>query len=216
MSTFSRILEGTASLFIFAAIVLELFTLLGNTYDKPFLRDLYVIRLTQNSTTDFIDLGLWNSCNGTDGQVLYCDIPQPAFIWTNATGIDKFTSDAFDGYSPVFQANFILYWIGVGFTLLAFVFSVMTWSNNRRFDYTKTAIVTFFGFLIMLAVFCITIVMGARIANTAFLSDTTNASHIGPATWTTLGAMVGLLYATAFYCLSCSFRHRDTRKYDNI
>ncbi|KAI8353207.1 hypothetical protein BD560DRAFT_336816 [Blakeslea trispora] len=214
--TFSRILEGTASLFIFAAIVLELFTLLGNTYNKPFLNDLYVIRLTQNSTTDFIDLGLWNSCNGTDGQVLSCDMPKGAFIWTNATGLDRFTSDAFESYPPVFIANFVIYWIGLGLTLLAFVFSIMTLGSNRRFNYTNTAIITFFGFLMMLVVFCIMIVMGARIANTAFSYNTANTSHIGPATWTTLGAMAGLLYATVFYCISCSFRHKDSRRYDNI
>ncbi|KAI8078282.1 uncharacterized protein B0P05DRAFT_614908 [Gilbertella persicaria] len=209
-----RFLESFASIFIFFAIILELFTLLSNTYNKPFLNDLYIVRLIQNSTTDFIDLGLWNACNGTANQVLSCDYPQPAFVWTNATGLDKFTSDTFDGYPPVFLANFIIYWIGFGLTLLAFVFSVMT--HSHRFKYTSVAMITFFAFVFMLVAFCIMIVMGARIANTAFSNDTSNYSHIGPATWMTLGAMAGLLYATVYYCCSCFFRPKNMPRYSSI
>ena len=46
-----------ATFFDFAALVLQVFTLLGSTYNRAFLRDLYFARLETGS--DFIDFGLW-------------------------------------------------------------------------------------------------------------------------------------------------------------
>lgn len=46
-----------ASFFTFAALVLQVFSLIGNTYNRAFLRSLYFVKL--NLSNQFITFGLW-------------------------------------------------------------------------------------------------------------------------------------------------------------
>jgi hypothetical protein len=57
MTYLIKLLHYTVSLLAFGALILELFVLIANTYNKPFLKDMYFARLTKNET--FIDFGLW-------------------------------------------------------------------------------------------------------------------------------------------------------------
>jgi formate-dependent nitrite reductase membrane component NrfD len=57
MAFLIKLVHCTASLFAFGALILQLFILLANIYNVPFLKDMYFARLTKNET--FIDFGLW-------------------------------------------------------------------------------------------------------------------------------------------------------------
>jgi len=68
----------------FAALVLEIFSLIGNTYNKPFLRSLYFARISTSSAT--YDFGLWNYCVGdASGTITECSKPVAAFPWSKST-----------------------------------------------------------------------------------------------------------------------------------
>lgn len=62
MGFWAHFFDYAVSLFAFGALILEFFALIANTYNVPFLKDIYFTRLSQNTTTspvDFIDFGLW-------------------------------------------------------------------------------------------------------------------------------------------------------------
>jgi hypothetical protein len=46
-----------ATFFTFAALVLQVFTMIGNTYNQPFLRSLYFAKLVIGNK--FYTFGLW-------------------------------------------------------------------------------------------------------------------------------------------------------------
>jgi hypothetical protein len=58
MGFWASFFKYLASVFAFAALVFQFFTLLGNTYNLAFIRDLYLARLTKDND-EFIDFGLW-------------------------------------------------------------------------------------------------------------------------------------------------------------
>ncbi|KAI9471864.1 MAG: actin cortical patch SUR7/pH-response regulator pali [Benjaminiella poitrasii] len=217
MAFWASFFKYLASIFAFAALLLQFFTLLGNTYNVRFLRDMYFARLTKNSH-DFIDFGLWGACYGSNNTITYCNTPKPAFDWSKADGLDEFVSTlSLEGhYSKVFLAEFILYWCGFALTLFAFIFSVST-HYNRVTD-SLAALATSVAFLVLAALFVMLIVVAYRVIHTAISSFDNGLIHgsIGSATWMTLGAMAGLLFATIYYCLGCLFRARRKVNYDKI
>jgi hypothetical protein len=58
MGFWKNFFDNAVSIFAFAALILEIFTLIANTYNVRFLRDMYFARLTQNNE-QFMDFGLW-------------------------------------------------------------------------------------------------------------------------------------------------------------
>ncbi|KAG2221036.1 hypothetical protein INT45_009285 [Circinella minor] len=193
-----------ATFFDFAALVLQVFTLLGSTYNRPFLRDLYFARLETGS--DFINFGLWSSCSGRDGIVESCSSPHPAFDWTTAGGSDYASIRevaGLDGLSKVFLANFILYWIALGLTLFAMLVTFM--AGFRRGSDFLASFLTFISAIVMIVVFIILMVVSMRGINNVKGAGVDVSGHLGPSMWMTLGAMVALLLSSFWYCLTCCF-----------
>ncbi|KAL7313470.1 hypothetical protein PS15m_007215 [Mucor circinelloides] len=213
MAFWASFFKYTASIFAFCALVLQFFTLIGNTYNVKFLKLLYIARLTKNGQ-DFIDFGLWNACTGTNGTVLHCNTPKPAYVWTAESSLTEFIGSPVGGYDKVFLANFILYWCGLALTLFAFVFSVSTHYN--RITDSMAAMATCLAFLVLFAVFVILIVVAYRVIGLTHSHNATVQGSIGSATWMTLGAMAALLLATIYYGLGCFFRAKRARTYEKV
>ncbi|KAI9255465.1 actin cortical patch SUR7/pH-response regulator pali [Sporodiniella umbellata] len=187
-----------ASFFTFAALVLQVFTLLGNTYNRAFLHSLYLARLSIGS--QFTTFGLWSFCSGSGTSVSTCSHPIPAFDWSQADGVKNLIGDMHN-YEKLFLANFILYWIALGLTLIALVITIM--SHFRRGPDFCAAIATFFAFVVMLVVFVIVLIISIRGVNMAKGASNSVSGSLGPATWMTLGAFVALLFSSISYCFAC-------------
>ncbi|ORZ24620.1 hypothetical protein BCR42DRAFT_403309 [Absidia repens] len=185
--------------------------MIGNTYNKPFLRDLYFARLSvQNGS--FIDFGLWNYCTGSNGVVDMCSQPKAAFAWTDVPQLANLIQ-GFDGQEKVFLANFILYWIAIGLTLFALTVTIL--SHWRRSSDVFASLACFISFVVMLVVFVIVLVASLRGINAAKSASDNISGNLGPSMWMTLGAMVGLFLSSMTYCISCclgSGRVRDADK----
>ncbi|KAI9492920.1 actin cortical patch SUR7/pH-response regulator pali [Zychaea mexicana] len=195
-----------ATFFDFAALVLQIFTLLGSTYNREFLRDLYFARLEFDN--QFVDFGLWTYCSGQNGEVSDCSNPEPAFDWTTAGEEDARYSAIreainLDGLHQVFLANFILYWIALGLTLFAMIITFV--SGFRRGSDFLASFLTFVAALVMIVVFIILMVVSMRGINNAKDAGVDATGHLGPSMWMTLGAMIALLLSSFWYCLTCCF-----------
>ncbi|KAI9483287.1 MAG: actin cortical patch SUR7/pH-response regulator pali [Benjaminiella poitrasii] len=194
-----------ASFFTFAALVLQVFTMIGTTYNRPFLRDLYFAKVSIGS--DFYIFGLWSYCTGSNSGstssfvVDTCSKPVAAFDWTDVEGISQYLS-GIGNLDKVFLANFILYWIALGFTFLALIITIV--SHFRRGPDLLASLMTFIAFVIQMVVFIIVLVIGIRGINAAkgYGSDNVNG-QLGPSMWMTLGAFVALLLTSIFYCFAC-------------
>jgi magnesium-transporting ATPase (P-type) len=187
-----------ATFFTFAALVLQVFSMIGTTYDKPFLRDLYFAKIQLASK--FVIFGLWGYCTGTGSTVDYCSKPVPAFDWSKTADLSSFLGDLHN-LDKVFLANFILYWIALGFTFIALIITIM--SHFRRFPDLLASLGTFIAFVVILVVFVIVLVISIRGINIAKGADSDIQGTLGPSTWMTLGAFVALLFSSIGYCFAC-------------
>jgi uncharacterized membrane protein YciS (DUF1049 family) len=199
-----------ATFFCFAALVLQIFTMIGTTYNKPFLHDLYFAKLVMGS--DFYIFGLWSYCTGSDSTVTTCSKPVAAFDWSTAEGLSQL--DGLHSLDKVFLANFILYWIALGLTFIALVVTVM--SHFRRGPDLCATFGTFIAFVVMLAVFVIVLVVSIRGINIAKGVDSSVHGYLGPSTWCTLGAFVALLFASVGYCVACIFGPGRVRSSEKV
>lgn len=196
----------------FAALILEVFSIIGNLYNKPFLRDLYFVRLNYGEI--FIDYGLWNYCTGSNGVVDTCSTPVSAFIWTRAEAT-KSIIQGFTGDDKLFMATFVCYWIAFGLTFLALIITLL--SHFKRSSDVLASISCILAFIVLLAVFIVLLVTGIRmIHEVKDASNSVGGGNLGPAMWTTLGAVAGTLFSSLWYCISCicgsGRRVRDTNK----
>ncbi|KAI8148464.1 actin cortical patch SUR7/pH-response regulator pali [Fennellomyces sp. T-0311] len=211
------LLPFLATFFDFAALVLQVFTLLGTTYNRPFLRDLYFARL-ELDTGSFVDFGLWGYCTGQNGAVSECSQPEPAYNWNDFASVEgtDFSSSAINlgDLSRVFLANFILYWIALGLTLFAMVITFL--SGFRRGSDFLASFITFIAAIVMIVVFVILIVVSMRGVNHVQDAGIDASGHLGPSMWMTLGAMVALLLSSFWYCLTCCFGAGRVRDADKV
>jgi hypothetical protein len=187
-----------ATFFTFAALVLQLFSMIGTTYNQPFLRDLYFAKIQMSS--DFIIFGLWSYCTGTGSTVQMCSKPVAAFDWSRAADLSNLFT-GLQSLDKLFLANFILYWIALGFTFIALVSTIM--SHFRRGPDLCASLMTFVAFIVMLVVFVIVLVVSIRGINIAKGADSSVQGYLGPSTWMTLGAFIALLLASIGYCFAC-------------
>lgn len=202
-----------ATFFTFSALVLQVFTMIGLTYNKPFLRDLYFAKMETGA--NYILFGLWSYCTGTtSGGVQTCSKPVPGFDWSQASGVADFAGDM-ENMNKLFLANFILYWIALGFTFVALVVTVM--SHYRRGPDFCASIITMIAFVVMLVVFVFVLVVSIRGINLAKNASSSVSGTLGPSTWMTLGAFAALLFASVGYCFACicgpGRRVRNQEKY---
>ncbi|CAO3650828.1 unnamed protein product [Mucor hiemalis] len=201
-----------ATFFTFAALVLQVFTMIGLTYDKPFLRDLYFAKLQTGSS--FVVFGLWSYCTGSGSTVSMCSKPVAGFDWSQAAEVSKFVGDM-HSMNKLFLANFILYWIALGFTFVALVVTVV--SHYRRGPDFCASIITMISFVVMLVVFVFVLVVSIRGINLAKNVSSDVHGTLGPSTWMTLGAFAALLFASVGYCFACicgpGRRVRNQEKY---
>ncbi|CAO3609729.1 unnamed protein product [Cunninghamella echinulata] len=189
---------SVATFLTFAAFILELFTLIGNTYNQPFLRDLYFTRLV--SGDQFITFGLWSYCEGSNWVVDTCSKPVGGFVWTKADIIQQWV-DGFHGQDQLFLANFILYWIAFGLTFLALIITVL--SQFKRSSDVVASLACFLASIVLLVVFIFLMVLSLRGINEVKQIDSSISGHLGPSMWMTLGALVGALLASLWYCIAC-------------
>lgn len=188
-----------ATFFTFAALVLQVFSMIGSTYNSPFLRDLYFAKVEVAS--QYVIFGLWGYCTGTDaGSIQMCSKPIPGFDWSTISELSEYVG-GLHSLEKLFLANFILYWIALGFTLIALIVTIM--SHFRRGPDFLASMMTFIAFVVMLVVFVIVLVISIRGINTAKGIDSTVHGTLGPSTWMTLGAFVALLFSSVSYCFAC-------------
>ncbi|KAI8991857.1 actin cortical patch SUR7/pH-response regulator pali [Mycotypha africana] len=187
-----------ATFFTFAALVLQIFTMIGTTYNQPFLRDLYFVKVRISS--DFVIAGLWNYCTGNTSGIQSCSKPVPAFDWSTATGVGRYL-DGIGSLDKIFLADFILYWIALGFTFIAFIITIM--SHFRRGPDLLASLMTFIACIVQLVVFVIILVISIRGLNAARGVNDAVDGNLGPSMWMTLGAFVSLLLASIGYCVAC-------------
>ncbi|ORX49883.1 hypothetical protein DM01DRAFT_1338013 [Hesseltinella vesiculosa] len=194
------VFASLATFTTFAALILQMFTLIGNTYNKPFLRDLFLARLYDGS--DFVDFGLWNYCSGSGSTVYMCSTPQAGYAWTNNPLVQGLT-DNLAGQDKLFLANFVLYWIAFGLTLFALLITLM--SHFQRSSDVCASLACFLAFVVMLTVFVILVVISLKGLNAARSENSDISGYLGPSVWMSLGAMVGLFFSSIWYCISCCF-----------
>lgn len=201
-----------ATFFTFAAFILQVFTMIGLTANRAFLRDLYFAKLQTGSS--FVLFGLWSYCTGSGSTVEMCSRPVAAFDWSTAADVGRYIGDMHN-MSKLFLANFILYWIAIGFTFIALVITII--SQYRRGPDFCASIMTMVAFVVMLVVFVFVLVISIRGINMA--KDVSSDVHgtLGPSTWMTLGAFAALLFASVGYCFACicgpGRRVRNQEKY---
>lgn len=106
-------------------------------------------------------------------------------------------------------------------TLIAFALSIIVITKERQHGDTSrrvtsvAAITSFVAFAVLLVVFCLMIVLSIRVINTAIQGNAMVYGSFGPATWMTLGAMIGMLFGTIYYCCGCFFYFRP-KTYDQV
>ncbi|KAI9018774.1 actin cortical patch SUR7/pH-response regulator pali [Phycomyces nitens] len=199
-----------ATFLTFAALVLQIFTLIGNTSNRSFLTDLYYARIGYGNT--FYTLGLWSYCTGTD-TVLECTDPAASYKISEIKDLGSLLDGTYD---QLIKANFILYWIGFGLTFFALVITLC--SHFRRFPDILASICTFLACVVMLASFAIMLVpvIAVKRLESSQEGTVTLDEHFGPTTWMTLGAAVALLLSSLWYLISCCTgsgrRVHDTEK----
>ncbi|OAD04411.1 hypothetical protein MUCCIDRAFT_155599 [Mucor lusitanicus CBS 277.49] len=201
-----------ATFFTFAALVLQVFSMIGTTYNQPFLRDLYFVKVYTGS--EFVIAGLWSYCTGSNnGGVSMCSKPVPAFNWSNAGGVGSYL-DGISNLDRVFLANFILYWIALGFTFLALVITIM--SHFRRGPDFLASLMTFMAFVVQMVVFIIILVVCIRGVNAAKGESASVSGNLGPSMWMTLGAFVALLLSSIGYCFACICGPGRVRSHEKV
>ncbi|KAI8638598.1 hypothetical protein BD408DRAFT_351584 [Parasitella parasitica] len=174
--------------------------MIGTTYNQPFLRDLYFVKVSTGS--EFVIAGLWSYCTGSvSGGVSACTKPVPAFNWSLADGVAGRYLDGISNLDRVFLANFILYWIALGFTFFALIITVM--SHFRRGPDFLASLMTFIAFVVQMVVFIIILVISIRGLNAAKGESASVSGNLGPSMWMTLGAFVALLFSSIGYCFAC-------------
>ncbi|KAI8059147.1 hypothetical protein BC940DRAFT_314345 [Gongronella butleri] len=189
----------------FAALVLEVFTLLACTFNQPFLRDIYFVRYYNSDS--FIVFGLWGYCTSTNGHyVTSCSANVAAFDWTTARNLSDY-GVSFPSMGTVFLAQFILYWIVFAITLGSLLVTMLG-HFGRQVD-LLASFATFLGFILMLVVFIMLLVISLRGVNQAYSSHHDSNGFLGPCIWMNLGAMIALFCSSFWYCFSCIFARRN-------
>ncbi|KAL0091368.1 actin cortical patch SUR7/pH-response regulator pali [Phycomyces blakesleeanus] len=200
-----------ATFLTFAALVLQIFTLIGNTSNRSFLTDLYYARIDYG--TAFYTFGLWSYCTGSGDTVSECSDPAAGYKITEIKEIGSLLNNTYD---QLVFADFILYWIGFGLTFFALVITLC--SHFRRFPDIVASICSFLAFVVMLASFAIMLVpvVALKRMDSVKESSVTIDEHFGPTVWMTLGAAVALLLSSLWYLISCCTgsgrRVHDTEK----
>ncbi|KAI8328106.1 actin cortical patch SUR7/pH-response regulator pali [Chlamydoabsidia padenii] len=183
-----------ATFFTFGALVLEVFNLLGSTFNQPFLKSLYFVQYSLND--NFINIGLWGYCEGTTKSgITYCSPTTSAFIWSNVPGIETYTA-GLSGMDKVYLANYILILIALAITASALAITLLDHFGRPADFYASIA--TFLGFLVMLATFVILLVVCIRSVNAA-----KESGKVGDCVYMHLAAMVALLLGSLWYCFTC-------------
>lgn len=131
-----------------------------------------------------------------------CSTPSPAFDWSKTPGLSDYTG-SIQNIDKVFLANFILYWIALGITLVALVITVM--SHFRRGPDLIASLGTFLAFGVMLVVFVIVLVISMKGINGVKDGHSDSHGYLGASTWCTLGGFIALLFSSINYCIACIF-----------
>ncbi|KAJ2957478.1 hypothetical protein NQZ79_g6804 [Umbelopsis isabellina] len=182
----------------FAALVLEIFSLIGNTYNQPFLRSLYFARISTSSET--LDFGLWNYCSGDgSGNIQTCSKPVAAFPWNQAPGLTNI--DGLQGHERLFLAVFVMYFIATALTFIAL--AITSLNHFSRGSDLCASFSTFIAFVVMLVTFIMGLVIDLQGIHEVSSAMSGASGHLGPATWMTLGATIALLFASGWWLLAC-------------
>ncbi|GAB5587899.1 hypothetical protein Unana1_02799 [Umbelopsis nana] len=193
----------------FAALVLEIFSIIGNTYDKPFLRDLYFARISSPSQT--LDFGLWNYCVGDgSGTISYCSKPVAAFPWSQAPGLSNVSGLA--GHDQLFLAVFVMYFIATGLTFVALAITFL--NGYSRGSDLCASFATFIAFIVMLVTLIIGLVIDLQGIHEVSSATSNVSGHLGPATWMTVGATASLLFASVWWLFACCCGSGRVNAYD--
>ncbi|CAO3591329.1 unnamed protein product [Absidia cylindrospora] len=103
----------------------------------------------------------------------------------------------------VYFANYVLYWIAFGITLGALAITILA-HFGRAVDFLAS-IATFLGFILMLVIFIIVLVISLKGINATRDANKNAYGQLGDCIWMHLGAMIGLLFGSLWYCFTCIF-----------
>jgi hypothetical protein len=204
-----------ATFLMFAAWLLQLFTIIGGLNNLPFLNEIYYSRAQSgNQATVF---NLWNSCQEQPvGTVTSCSPTQAAYDWSSQAPYN--TVPGLSGHKGLFLALSITTWIAFGITTLTLLCSLCTHCCCRRkmsshwFDFNHFWW-TLIAWLAQLAAFILALVIGIRGGYLISHHISGTSTSLGPSTWMSLGALAALTLALAMYCCGfCCGRRRRSRQ----
>jgi len=202
-----------ASFLMFAAWLLQLFTIIGGlNRSLTFLNEVYYSRVQNaNQATNF---NLWNSCQEQPiGTVTSCGSPQAGYDWASQAPYN--TVPGATGHSKAFLALFVVTWIAFGLTTLILLSSLCThcccrkrmssrWYDFNHFWWTLIA------WLAQLAALVLALLLGIRGGNLIQNAISGTSTSLGPSTWMSVGALAALTLALLMYC--CGFCCGGRRK----
>ncbi|KAI8647599.1 SUR7/PalI family-domain-containing protein [Parasitella parasitica] len=207
-----RILGLAASFFVFSSFILELFVMIGQLSNKPFLNLIYFLKSNNPQYNLSYGFGLWSYCQGTyNGPVESCSPPKAAFDWYTAPGF----SDMLPTYASsrrvnaLFLALFILYFIGLIFSFLLWIATLPVSvcccikrfrhnPGNRPIDITM-AFLCGLNFLIMLVVLILALVLVIGSVKAITGASIYWEGYAGNALWLTIASAASLFLATVCY-----------------
>ncbi|KAI7865732.1 hypothetical protein BDF14DRAFT_1822940 [Spinellus fusiger] len=187
-----------ASLFTLFAFILELFILIGQLDNRPFLRDMYLGQALNLPQQKYINFNLWNYCVGdVDGSVTGCSRPVPAYNWLKTPVISMVMEPVTNSTitSGLFLALFILIFITCGLSLLLWLASLpVCFLRRRSLGYSMSSL-TLINFLIALTAMIIALVITIHGGKVLRLADTNWITIPGNSMWCCIGAVVSLFLA---------------------
>ncbi|KAI8344052.1 SUR7/PalI family-domain-containing protein [Chlamydoabsidia padenii] len=189
--------------FLFSSFILNLFIVIGQVSNKPFINRLYFAQASQKSTGQYYNLGLWNYCTATaqDG-VQSCAHPKAGYNWMETPGINNYLSTTHT-INGLFLGVFILFIIGLCFAFLLWVASLPLCCVRSRGVGGSMSVFIFITFLVMLAALIIELVLVIRGARIIHDVDSSWSAQAGNSLWLTIASVVSLLLAFFSYGGSC-------------
>ncbi|KAI8336254.1 SUR7/PalI family-domain-containing protein [Chlamydoabsidia padenii] len=199
-------LYGLAStlgcLFTFASFILNLFIVIGQLSNKPFINRLYFAQATQQNSGQYYNLGLWNYCTSTDQGVQSCSHPKAGYNWIETPGINQALPSLHLSHG-LFLGVFILFIIGLCFSFLLWIAGMPLCCVRARSVGASMSTFVMITFLVMLTALIMELVLILRGNYLLHNADPTWTGHAGNSLWLTIGSVFSLLFAFFFYGGSC-------------
>ncbi|KAI8880389.1 hypothetical protein K501DRAFT_191449 [Backusella circina FSU 941] len=201
----TSLLAILGSPFVLFSFVIELFVLIGQLGNTEVLRSIYFGQTINRSQNLSYSFGLWNYCQGdANGVISECSKIIPAYNWAKAPAIAQVLPDKASSKftQSLFLGMFILFFIGCGFSLFIWIFSLPFCCARRRSIFFSMTTFVLINFFIMLAALILALVLVLGGIKTLTNADNSWEGHAGNSLWIAIGTVVSLLAAFSIYTCS--------------